>query len=96
MSKPTPEQSQKFAALTHALQPNCMVSGRIFNRQEDFQLCGDNEIPQPGSPDLGKPLSPPSRDLGYRSWQVRDDLKGKIREKIRDVALSLRVAAITC
>ena len=40
----TPAQSLKFASLTHSLQPNCMVSGRIFNRQEDFQLCGDNEI----------------------------------------------------
>jgi len=87
MSKPTPEQSQKFAALTHALQPNCMVSGRIFNRQEDFQLCGDNEIPTTW---IAGPwetaVTAYHETWGYRSWQVRDDLPGKIREKIRDVA----------
>ena len=87
MSKPTPEQSQKFAALTHALQPNCMVSGRIFNRQEDFQLCGDNEIPTTWIAGPWETAVTTFHETwGYRSWQVRDDLKGKIREKIRDVA----------
>lgn len=87
MSKPTPEQSQKFAALTHALQPDCMVSGRIFNRQEDFQLCGDNEIPTTWIAGPWETAVTTFHETwGYRSWQVRDDLKGKIREKIRDVA----------
>ena len=43
--RPTLEQGPKFANLVHALQPNCMVSGRIFNGQEDFLVFFDNETP---------------------------------------------------
>ena len=54
---------------------------------EDFQLCGDNEIPKTwfaGPWETAVTIY--HETWGYRSWQVRDNLKGKIREKIRDVA----------
>jgi len=87
MSKPTLQQSQRFANLVRALQPNCMVSGRIFNGQEDFLVCGDNEVPTHWFAGAWEsPVTVYHDTWGYRSWQKRDDLAGKIREKIRDVA----------
>jgi hypothetical protein len=32
--------------LIHSIQPNCMVSGRVFNYQSDFTVMGDNEVPE--------------------------------------------------
>jgi alpha-L-fucosidase len=87
MSKPTLQQSQRFANLVRALQPNCMVSGRIFNGQEDFLVCGDNEVPTHWFAGAWEsPVTVYHDTWGYRSWQKRDDLAGKIRGKIRDVA----------
>ena len=87
MSYPTPEQSRTLADLVHLLQPRCMISGRIFNGQEDFQLCGDNEVPNHWYEGPWESAVTMFHDTwGYRSWQVRDDLPGKIREKIREIA----------
>jgi alpha-L-fucosidase len=87
MSKPTLQQSQRFANLVRGLQPNCMVSSRIFNGQEDFLVCGDNEVPSHWfAGPWESPVTTYHDTWGYRSWQKRDDLPGKIREKIRDVA----------
>jgi alpha-L-fucosidase len=87
MSYPTPEQSRTLADLVHLLQPNCMISGRIFNGQEDFLLCGDNEVPDHWYEGPWESAVTMFHDTwGYRSWQVRDDLPGKIREKIKEIA----------
>ena len=45
MGKPTPEQSKLFAQTVHGLQPQTMVSGRVFNYEGDFTVMGDNEVP---------------------------------------------------
>jgi alpha-L-fucosidase len=87
MSYPTPEQSRKLADLVHLIQPKCMISGRIFNGQEDFQLCSDNEVPDHWYEGPWESAVTVFHDTwGYRSWQVRDNLPGKIREKVREVA----------
>jgi alpha-L-fucosidase len=87
MSKPTVQQSYKFASLVRTLQPNCLVSGRIFNGQDDFLVCGDNEVPTHWFAGAWEtPVSIFHDTWGYRSWQVRDNVAAKIREKIRDVA----------
>ena len=87
MSKPTRAQSTRFARLVHALQPACMVSGRIWNGQGDFQECGDNETPDHWLDGAWESSVTMFHDTwGYRSWQKHDDLAGKIREKIRDLA----------
>ena len=83
MGKPTPAQSAHFAQTVHALQPQTMISGRVWNYQGDFAVMGDNS-----EPDVGMELpwqSPASmfpQTWGYRSWQARDDVSGKIRENI--------------
>ncbi|GLQ90693.1 alpha-L-fucosidase [Dyella flagellata] len=83
MGKPTPAQSAHFARTVHALQPQTMISGRVWNHYGDFAVMGDN-----AEPDVGMELpwqSPASmfpETWGYRSWQERKDLPGKIRENI--------------
>ena len=41
----TKEQSQDIANLVHALQPACLVSGRVGHDVGDYRSMGDNQIP---------------------------------------------------
>jgi alpha-L-fucosidase len=83
MGKPTPAQSAHFAHTVHALQPQTMISGRVWNHYGDFAVMGDN-----AEPDVAMELpwqAPASmfpETWGYRSWQERKDPQGKIRENI--------------
>ncbi|MDR3688505.1 MAG: alpha-L-fucosidase [Fimbriimonas sp.] len=83
MGKPSLDQSILFADTVHRLQPETMVSGRVFNYQGDFTVMGDNEIP---SYPLGEPWQSPAsifhETWGYRSWQERPDVVAKTREHI--------------
>ncbi|MBS0199121.1 MAG: alpha-L-fucosidase [Proteobacteria bacterium] len=81
MSAPTPEQSLKFAAIVRKLQPRAAINGRIWNNRGDFVTLGDNELPpETMQPPFEVPASIYHATWGYRSWQQRDDLPGKIRE----------------
>jgi alpha-L-fucosidase len=42
----TEEQSRSLMELTHELQPDCLVSGRIGNALGDYASAGDNRIPE--------------------------------------------------
>jgi alpha-L-fucosidase len=83
MGRPTPEQSKRFASTVHAAQPECMVSGRVFNSQGDFTVMGDNELP---TSVIDEPWQTPGsiygETWGYRSWQERNDLAGKTNEHL--------------
>jgi alpha-L-fucosidase len=83
MGKPTPAQSAHFAQTVHALQPQAMISGRVWNYDGDFAVMGDNAEP---SVAIELPWQAPAsmfpETWGYRSWQPRTDLPGKIRENI--------------
>lgn len=83
MGKPTPAQSARFARAVHALQPQAMVSGRVWNHQGDFTVMGDNREPDEG---MEEPWQSPASMFpdtwGYRSWEKRGDLPGKVRENI--------------
>ena len=87
MGNPTLEQSRRFASTVHGIQPECMVSGRVFHHQGDFAVMGDNRIPQII---LDEPWQTPasiySDTWGYRSWEERKDLPGKINEHILKLA----------
>lgn len=81
MSAPTPRQSRKFAAIVRELQPQAAINGRIWNNAGDFVTLGDNEAPPPAmQPPFQVPASIYHATWGYRSWQQRDDLPGKLRE----------------
>ncbi|HEX8548705.1 MAG TPA: alpha-L-fucosidase [Cytophagaceae bacterium] len=83
MGKPTLEQSKELASLVRKHQPNCLISGRIWNGQGDFAVMGDNEAPDFR---LGVPWQTIAsffwETWGYRSWQVREDVNKKAVEKL--------------
>jgi alpha-L-fucosidase len=87
MGKPTPLQSERFARTVHDLQSQTMVSGRVFNYQGDFTVMGDNQVPDFV---IDEPWQTPAsifpETWGYRSWQRRDDLQGKVHENILRLA----------
>jgi alpha-L-fucosidase len=83
MGKPTPAQSARFARTVHELQPPTMVSGRVWNHQGDFSVMGDNSEPDGGMEEPWQsPASMFPESWGYRSWQARNDLQGKVCENI--------------
>ena len=83
MGSLTPGQSRELYELVRRLQPNCMVSGRLGNNQYDFCVMGDNQYPdfRIDAP-WQTPASVFDATWGYRSWQQRDDVAGKTREKL--------------
>ena len=83
MSTPTRAQSEKFAGIVRELQPHAAINSRIWNNVGDFRTLGDNEIPAvPLDGTWQTPASVYHETWGYRSWQVRDDLPGKIRDLV--------------
>lgn len=76
-------QSKELYELVKKLQPNCMVSGRLGNNQYDFCVMGDNEYPDYK---IDAPWQTPAsifhETWGYRSWQKRDNVEAKTREKL--------------
>ncbi|MCF7853394.1 MAG: alpha-L-fucosidase [Candidatus Pacebacteria bacterium] len=81
MGAPTVEQSRQMAEHVHRLQPDAMINGRIWNDQGDFSVLGDNEVP---TYRIAGPWQTPAsiykETWGYRAWQERTDLNGKIEE----------------
>lgn len=86
MGAPTLKQSKDVRELVKEIQPSCLVSGRIWNDQGDFVVMGDNYQPNFR---MGVPWQTPAsmfdETWSYRSWQKREDVQGKIREKILDL-----------
>lgn len=87
MSSPTAEQSKKFSNIVRELQPQAAINSRIFNNEHDFRTLGDNQVP-PVTLDGAwqTPASIYNETWGYRSWQVRDDFSGKVRELVEGLA----------
>ncbi|HUH26643.1 alpha-L-fucosidase [Gelidibacter sp.] len=86
MGAPTYDQSKEMATLVKRLQPNCMISGRIWNDQGDFVVMGDNKQPdfKMGVP-WQTPASMFNETWSYRSWQERGEVETKVAEKIKDL-----------
>ncbi|WP_347297890.1 alpha-L-fucosidase [Dolosigranulum savutiense] len=86
MGYPTLEQSQRLKQLVAHFQPNCAINGRIWHNQGDFRTLGDNQIPAQA---LEGPWQTPAsiyhETWGYRSWQVREDLTGKVTQLIQNL-----------
>jgi len=83
MGAPTAEQSRRFVDIVRRHQPDAAINGRIWNNAGDFITLGDN---QPPPADMLPPFQVPASiyhaTWGYRRWQVRDDLDGKVRELV--------------
>ena len=86
MGKPTLEQSAAWAKTVRELQPNCLVSGRVMNRQGDFHTMSDNG--EPGTP-IATPwevpctfTAKPGHSWGYKSWVSRPPLAVEVKKRI--------------
>ncbi|GAA2794942.1 hypothetical protein GCM10010452_24040 [Crossiella cryophila] len=83
MSAPTVAQSRRFAGIVRELRPRAVINSRIWNNTGDFRTLGDNEIPTvPLDGTWQTPASIYHETWGYRSWQRREDLPGKIRDLV--------------
>lgn len=86
MGSPSLQQSKEIAELVKYLQPNCLISGRLWNDQGDFFVMGDNKQP---NFKMGVPWQSPAsmfdETWSYRSWQERGDVNLKIKDKIQDL-----------
>lgn len=86
MGNPTAEQSEKFKKIVTDFQPYAAVNSRIWNNLGDFRTLGDNQIP---AYTLDNPWQTPAsiyhETWGYRSWQVRDDLFGKVKNLVKGI-----------
>jgi len=83
MGHATALQSRHFAETVHKLQPDCMISGRVFNSEGDFGETGDDDIPDYITDEPWEsPASIFSETWGYRSWQKRVPVDDKIHEHI--------------
>lgn len=83
MSSPSAAQSEKFAGIVREHQPKAAINSRVWNNKGDFRTLGDNEIPSVALDGAWQtPASIYHDTWGYRSWQKRDDLPGKIRDLV--------------
>ncbi|MBM3178258.1 MAG: alpha-L-fucosidase [Bacteroidetes bacterium] len=86
MGKPTAEQSRELANLVRKLQPECLISGRLWHDEGDFAVMGDNASPDFRMGTLWQtPASMFDETWGYRSWQVRNSVEEKTAEKIKQL-----------
>ncbi|MCZ2258502.1 alpha-L-fucosidase [Sporosarcina sp. G11-34] len=84
MSCPTQAQSVKFAEIIHELQPKAIVSGRVWNNNGDFRTLADNQVPSNTLDGAWQtPASIYHATWGYRSWQDRSDISGKVRDLVK-------------
>lgn len=86
MASPTDRQSSDFRKIVRKLQPQAAINSRIWNNAGDFRTLADNQIP---SYTLDGPWQTPAsiynETWGYRRWQVRDDLSGKVRHLVESL-----------
>lgn len=81
MGAPTVEQSKKFIDIVRKYQPDAAINSRIWNNLGDFRTLDDNEIPSvPIEGAWQTPASIYNETWGYRKWQIRKDLSGKVKE----------------
>lgn len=86
MGKPTLNQSIELADLVRRLQPDCLISGRLWNDQGDFAVMGDNASPDFRMGTLWQtPASMFDETWGYRSWQKREKSGPKAEEKLNSL-----------
>lgn len=84
MSSPTVAQSQMLIDIVRKYQPQAAINSRIWNNMGDFRTLDDNEVPSvtlDGS--WQTPASIYNETWGYRAWQERDDLDGKVKELLK-------------
>jgi len=87
MGEPTAEQSKRFAETVHAIQPKCVINGRIMNNQGDFLTMPDNHVPDVPIDTLA--WETPGtfyHTWGYKSWVKGAPLDVQIKKQVRKLS----------
>ena len=63
-----PEQSLAFYQLAYKLQPNLLVNSRVGNGYGDFEIPGDNKIPQEAQTKPWQTVGTTNNSWGYKSY----------------------------
>lgn len=87
MGEPTLEQSRRFANTVHAIQPKCVINGRIMNNQGDFITMPDNHLPEQPIDTLAWEMPGTFyHTWGYKSWVKGDTLPAQIKKQVRTLS----------
>ncbi len=77
----TPERGQRFTDIVHALQPACLIDGRLGSAG-DYRSMGDNAIPNQVIREDWEVPATLNRTWGYKSydndWKTPEDLTFKL------------------
>ncbi|MCD6354305.1 MAG: alpha-L-fucosidase [Prolixibacteraceae bacterium] len=87
MGEPTLAQSKRFAQTVHALQPKCVINGRVMNNQGDFITMPDNHVPEVPIDTLA--WETPGtfyHTWGYKSWVKRAPVEMQVKTQIRKLS----------
>ena len=87
MGEPTAAQSKRFAETVHAIQPKCVINGRIMNNQGDFITMPDNHVPDVPIDSLA--WETPGtfyHTWGYKSWVKGAPVKEQVKKQIHKLA----------
>lgn len=84
MGEPTAAQSKRFAETVHKYQPNCVINGRVMNKQGDFITMPDNHVPDVPIDTLA--WETPGtfyHTWGYKSWVKGDPVQKQVKTQIQ-------------
>lgn len=81
-----PDRSRNLCSFVHALQSNCLVSGRIGNDAEDYDSLADNQINGFMSARPSEGLGSMNESWGYKLFDLCYRTSGKILRILRDMA----------
>ncbi len=74
----TPEQSKELEDYVHALQPACLVSGRVGHGVGDYECLADNQYPDRVLEGVWEGMFTTNRSWGYKSddhdWKTGEEL----------------------
>jgi len=72
--------------MVHKHQPGALVNGRVWNNRGDFLVMSDNQVPKFKMMEPWQtPASIYKATWGYRSWQKRENLRGKTIQHIKNL-----------
>ncbi|QWF81909.1 alpha-L-fucosidase [Amycolatopsis sp. CA-230715] len=90
MGAPTAAQSAALAATVHRYQPAAMVNSRVWNNKGDFEVGGDNKVPDtPYASPWQSAESVFPQCWGYCAWPSADRSPGALAAQVRAKAVHL-------
>ena len=90
MGLPTLEQSQHFRETVKALQPECLINGRIMNRQGDYLTLPDNGQVAGYTEQYWDNPASLYGSWGYKSWIQRPEIDVQVNRQLQRLYSTVR------